>query len=213
MKVTDPTPAHRRALCKVIVHSEYICHARADESHAKHATITAHDHITKALEFLPKHRRRVAVQAGGHIGMWPRFIAKHFEVVYTFEPDADNFRCLAHNAAGWNVYPFRACLGACPRLTELNVAPKSGSNQVMAGLGATPTMALDLMGLDALDLLALDVEGHETAVYLGGEETITRCQPVIVCEETGKVSMDGNELSVTTAHAWLKYREIGRAHV
>jgi FkbM family methyltransferase len=37
-------------------------------------------------------------------------------------------------------------------------------------------------GLEALDLLKIDVEGGELAVLAGAEETISRFQPLVICE-------------------------------
>lgn len=156
------------------------------------------------------------MQAGGHVGMWPLYLSSYFDRVYTFEPDADNFRCLVTNAPFWNIFPFRAALGRRPGWCDLKCTPMSGSNQVKDlndVTSAVPVMTVDQLGLDYLDLLALDVEGYETAVYLGAEETIARCKPVIICEETGKVSADGNFYNVFTAHQWLEARGYERSAV
>ncbi len=53
----------------------------------------------------------VAIQAGGNCGVWPKAMGEKFELVYTFEPDPMNFRCLCANAPAENIYKFNAALG------------------------------------------------------------------------------------------------------
>lgn len=175
--------------------------ARGSEDHVMKLAVT---HLTAAAKYVPKDQRKLAVQAGGYCGTWPAFLAKMFEVVYTFEPDADNFRALANNAAGWNIYPFRAALGDKPGTATLELAKNSGSNQMLDVPGSTPIIRLDDLHLSRLDMLALDVEGFETCVYMGGERTIMQFSPVIIAEETGKVSKESRHFSYATAHDWLK---------
>lgn len=43
---------------------------------------TIEDHVSN---------KKVVVQAGGNMGMYPRLLADMFETVYTFEPDPMNF--------------------------------------------------------------------------------------------------------------------------
>jgi len=47
---------------------------------------------------------------------------------------------------------------------------------------SVPLRTLDAYGIEDLDLLKIDVEGHEEAVLLGGLETIRRTQPNIIIE-------------------------------
>jgi len=46
-------------------------------------------------------------------------------------------------------------------------------------------MTIDDLGLDACDLIQLDVEGFEAKVLQGASQTITRCRPVIMVEDRG----------------------------
>ena len=41
-------------------------------------------------------QNKVCIQAGGNVGVWPKKLSTIFDVVYTFEPDPENFNCLAH---------------------------------------------------------------------------------------------------------------------
>jgi FkbM family methyltransferase len=56
----------------------------------------------------------------------------------------------------------------------------------VTGKVEVPVLRLDdslaEQGVDAIDLLKVDVEGYEPEVLAGAESTITRCKPEIVCE-------------------------------
>ena len=126
--------------------------------------------------------KRVVVQAGGHVGLWPKALATHFEAVYTFEPEHFNFCALAFNCMEDNVYAFRAALGAEPATTGLgNTTGKSGEF-FCEGEGNITVIRVDDLGLSNLDALVLDVEGYELAALQGAEKTITRCHPVLWIE-------------------------------
>jgi FkbM family methyltransferase len=128
--------------------------------------------------------RRTCVQAGGNGGLWVDELAKEFQSVITFEPDSINFRCLVHNVARDNVVFMRAALGSVAKTVgvdrwcgERNV----GAHRIGEG-GIVPTIRLDDMNLQDVDLLQLDIEGFELFALNGAEQTIARCKPVISVE-------------------------------
>lgn len=147
---------------------------------------------------------RVAIQAGGHCGIWPNELANHFGTVYTFEPDADNFKALAVNASGWNIFPMRAVLGDENKCVELRVDAESGHDQVLGKWGYTPQIRLDDLNLQEVDLIYLDIEGYELAALRGAISTILHWKPIIAVEATGKISADGCHMSTTQVHDWLQ---------
>lgn len=128
---------------------------------------------------------RQAVQAGGNCGVWPKAMAGKFAAVYTFEPDPVNFYCLSHNVLERNVFKFNAALGNERALIDLDRMPHNiGAHQV-AGKGIIPTLSIDDLGLDACDLIYLDIEGFELKALRGAWRTIRRCKPVIAFEDKG----------------------------
>ncbi len=132
------------------------------------------------------HRRSV-VQAGGHIGVFPHMLSAKFKRVYTFEPDAENFRCLTRNADADNVFAHRAALGANNGCKKLTVQPRNtGGHQMTQEVGATPTYRVDDIGLTDCDLLMLDLEGYEFFALLGATATIMRCRPLVIVEQNKK---------------------------
>jgi FkbM family methyltransferase len=125
----------------------------------------------------------VCVQAGGNIGLYPSFYAKHFDVVYTFEPEPLNFFCLSNNVKELNVIKTQACLGNNRKYVSLETPKQDncGTHRV-DGEGIIPTTTIDNMRLNACDLIHLDIEGYEMFALQGAVKTINRYKPVVCIE-------------------------------
>jgi FkbM family methyltransferase len=150
---------------------------------------------------------RAAVQAGGHIGIFPRELSKRFDIVYTFEPDAENFACLVRNAPGSKVFPIRAFVGDLHECRELRINSKSTGGHSVGGLGETPTLRIDDLALEVCDLILLDLEGYEFFALLGAMQTIARCKPRIIVEENKKSGGQGFQAgAIATLLASRAYR-------
>jgi hypothetical protein len=131
-----------------------------------------YDLISLDKEIFPLVKeRRVAIQAGGAMGMFPKRMAQVFDAVYTFEPTSESFNCLAFNCREENIIPFHAALGE--------------KANCIVGEGIVPTIRIDDLGFKACDLLMLDIEGYELFALRGAIETIRKCHPVIVLEDKG----------------------------
>jgi len=148
-----------------------------------------------ALQHVKK--RRSVVQAGGHIGGWPVMLAPLFERVFTFEPDFENFSCLAANLAqrtAGNVFPVRGVLGNERGPTGLHKSSKS-TGQHRVGKGQlVPTFRIDDLGLVDLDAIFLNLEAFEIPALRGALKTIERCRPVIMAEENRRVHEQGFQI-------------------
>lgn len=147
-------------------------------------SISAQRHIDAVLPFITG--RRVAVQAGGHIGQWPVYLAQHFELVYTWEPAAHNFPHLIHNIeiAGVTdkVVAARGLLGETTGTAH--VAGNSGSTRRQPNKpGIHPVYRLDDLRLPVCDLIYLDIEDDELLALRGAKDTLKRLHPVIAVEE------------------------------
>lgn len=148
----------------------------------------------KDLEaYLPRiPRKRACVQAGGHIGVYPKVLSSLFERVYTFEPEHENFGCLVRNAPAANVYPMRAALSDRHGGVDLIRSKGSGGHQTGEDCrGPIPCLRIDDLELSDCDALFLDVEGFEIPVIRGAMRTIKTCGPVIVAEENKKMHRRG----------------------
>lgn len=134
--------------------------------------------------------KRVCVQAGGNVGVYPILFSKFFEQVITFEPDKLNFDCIELNLEKHgihNVSRYNAAIGNETRRVKLKTDPSNcGAGHLGKDIeeGETLMMKIDNLNLDNLDLLALDVEGFEVEALSGAIETIKRYSPVI-CAEIG----------------------------
>ena len=158
------------------------------------------------LKQLPLKGNALAVQAGGNCGVFPVAMADIFDRVVTFEPDEVNYECLVKNIdANPKILHFHAGLSDRPgqggmvgEHGEAYNLVNCGALQMVENAGDIPLMTVDSLGLDACDLIYLDVEGFEDLALLGAEETIQKFKPVIVCENKGLIpnfpsDRDGSE--------------------
>ncbi len=154
-----------------------------------------YDRISAVLEFLPPERRRVAIDVGAHIGMWTRWLARDFKVTYAFEPIPHFYDLLNSNLIPEyeNVYTFREGLGDTEHnmwmVVETEISGRSHIHSDEDAKGAPSEIVylrpLDSWGFSRVDFIKIDVEGWESKVLVGAEETIRRDKPVIVVEQLG----------------------------
>lgn len=122
-----------------------------------------------------------AIQAGGHVGIFPNYLATKFSNVVTFEADPGLYDCLVRNAAP-NV-------GTC----DAALSSKTGQARFRRNFGGTgqltadgdievQTLSIDESGCLAANFIHLDVEGHEVEVLRGAERLIKRCSPTLQLE-------------------------------
>lgn len=145
----------------------------------------------------------VAVQAGGNCGVWPAFLANHFEWVYTFEPDIENFRHLVRNVPN-NVIASRAALGSEPAMADISRVHKNCGASYIDGAGNIPVTTLDIVLCDPrvkVGFIALDVEGYELNAIMGARRLIDRCSPIIQFEDKGLSERYGYQKGA--AKEWL----------
>lgn len=123
------------------------------------AVMVQHKDMHEAIELCKK--REVVVQASGNCGIWPRDLAKIFNMVYTFEPDITNFLCLNLNVPDKNVVRMQAALGNARSPIGMDLKKENvGAHQVKQH-GLIPQIKIDDLCLPACDLIQLDVEGYE----------------------------------------------------
>lgn len=156
---------------------------------------------------------RVAIQAGGCCGVYPRMLAQRFKTVYTFEPVPAAFHCLVNNNQLEKVIKLQIALGDRVGQTALTYINNSvGMSQVNNEVkGMIPMMTIDSFNFQDVDLIALDVEGHEYQALKGAQETIAKWKPVIIIEATNVekeklILPHGYEKVDTTGHADTIYK-------
>lgn len=142
--------------------------------------------LEQALALVPLARRRRCIDVGAHVGLWTKELVKAFRFVTSFEPNpvvADLWRW---NVTAANAELHQIALGQADASVGLKIyAGHSGHTQV-SGSGHVPMRALDAFAFDDVDLIKIDVEGHELAVIKGAVETLKRCRPVVVVEQKGE---------------------------
>lgn len=150
--------------------------------------------IQVALRRCRPDRRRVAVDVGGHVGLWSMHLAKVFGQVHAFEPIPRHQECFARNVPQPNVALHRCALGDNEGTVHLYANPdSSGGSRVEPDGGTVADLrTLDSFALQDVDFLKADCEGFEWYVLKGGEQTLLRCRPVIVVEQR---FMDGRALA------------------
>lgn len=150
-----------------------------------------------AVAQLGRGAPRVAVDVGGHIGLWSYNLAPAFREVHAFEPVAEHRACFVKNVrcmdgtvkdplglprhAGVYLYPW--ALGATDGNVSIHTAPTSSGDSWVKGAGDTPMTTLDHVGLDGVDFIKVDCEGYEENVLRGAIDTIKRDRPVIIVEQ------------------------------
>ncbi len=167
--------------------------------------------LERYIGLCPAHR--VAIQAGGNVGVWPKELAKHFREVHTFEPDARNFACLERNVTEGNVHAYREALGSMrERASIRREAGNCGASSIVQG-DEFPVTTIDALGLAEVDLIQLDVEGFELQALEGAWNTIRACHPLIVLELKGHGARYGyTDEEVDQAMIGHGYRRLGVAH-
>lgn len=131
-------------------------------------------------------QKRIAIQAGGNVGIWPREFCKHFKKVYSFEPDALNFECMVKNTEHTdNLEIYNAALGDKTGSGALNrVSYNCGAHYIKEG-DEFQVMTIDSLDLESCDLIQLDIEGFELNALKGAEKTIDAFRPIIMVEDKG----------------------------
>ena len=168
--------------------------------------------IKKVLKYVEDFG--VCVQAGGNVGIWPKVLSRHFDTVFTFEPDPENYACLLKNIKEQNVIPFNVALSDKHENIHVRSPDKfhtynCGAYQVFEG--GMPSMRIDDLELASCGLIYLDVEGYELRVLGGAAETIKKFKPIIVFEDKKLPNNYGKE--VGDIEKWLEgYKVAERIH-
>lgn len=126
---------------------------------------------------------RVAVDVGGHVGLWSYNLAPAFQQVHAFEPVAMMRECFLRNVEAHNVCLHEVALGAARGTVSMHTTADSTGDSWVSGEGDIPMVALDDLALIEVDFIKVDCEGYEENVLRGAAQTIERDLPVIIVEQ------------------------------
>jgi len=133
-------------------------------------------------------KRGNVIQAGGNCGLYALCLTKHFDTIFTFEPDPVNFYCLVNNCQIAQVVKFNLALGNKHSKVKSFVVQDDnlGMNTVkeisQEDKIYVPQVPLDVFNFDNVTLIMLDVEGMEYPVLRGAKKTILNNKPMIILE-------------------------------
>lgn len=104
--------------------------------------------------------------------------------MYTFEPNPDMFACLVQNAPSRRIIKIPCALGDSHDMVHMEkgiYGHNMGAWWIEPG-GDIPVLMLDDFNFPCLDLIYLDIEGHEPQALKGAERTIEKHHPLVVVE-------------------------------
>lgn len=137
-------------------------------------------------------KRNRAVQAGGHVGVFPLGLSKHFKNVTTFEPVQENWECLLQNTKDNNkISKFQFALSNANHTASVSHTIENNCGAVQLHNdkeGSIQAVTLDsILGEQEVNLLWLDLEGFEAKALQGAANIIEKHRPVIVIENNGLI--------------------------
>ena len=151
----------------------------------------------KFREAIQIGRTPVILDLGANIGLAARWFESQFPeaVIYSVEPDANNFAILKNNVMGHsNIVPLHAAVWSHEgQLRVLNRGKEAWAVQVAESDRAEPFRNNDesvqglsiseLLGqfhIDQVFIVKIDVEGAETAIFSGNTDWLARTSALII---------------------------------
>lgn len=151
---------------------------------------------------LLKMAKPVVFDVGANIGNHTLSFARHADRVYSFEPIPDIFSVLNQNIHQnnlSNVTAINCALSDSQGNADIFIiADNVGASSLEQRTSETNTITVSKkcgddvireLALDKLDLIKIDVEGHEIFALQGLMESIKKFQPIIVMEWNDPVSI------------------------
>ena len=143
-------------------------------------------------------RLRTAIDGGAFVGSWTLRLATSFKRVVAYEPIPENFDCLERNVTCQPSIAEKVDLCRCALTDRIGpmerVRPdRKAYGQQVRHVARPPSggsvwaemqgITIDSTGVEDVDLIKLDLEGHEYEALMGAQNTIAKYRPVIMIEE------------------------------
>lgn len=162
------------------------------------------------LNSLPPGTLDVAIDVGAALGSYAWILNRKARRVIAFEPGKVHADFLARGLRGTRIELVRAAVGnasgTVPMYTPgsdtdaYHSATLNAANPIVQAPGVkvtqVPQVRLDdhlrqaLGARERVDLIKVDVEGYELAVFEGAANTLARHRPLVICEIEARHSME-----------------------
>jgi FkbM family methyltransferase len=163
--------------------------------------------------------KKHAIDIGANIGFITAYFGTHWEHVTAFEPTPSIFECLQKNCNKPNIKLINKALSNTEKNVLFATSGRSEINQIVSdtqflkkrwGHITVPAITLDSLNLTNVDIIKIDVEGHELSVVYGAEQTIKNNKPLIVIEISYENKILDREVSsLNHGHALTILKEWG----
>ena len=126
---------------------------------------------------------RTVIDIGAWWGPWTLWWQPHAKKVEVFEPNPHILPMLENNIKELpNCTLHKTALGDVAGTVNMEYQSHSGTNHITEFNGTIPLKTLDSYNFQDVDIIKIDVEGFETAVLEGAEQTIKTQKPIIQVE-------------------------------
>lgn len=151
------------------------------------------------IKKLPNSKKHASIDMGANIGNHSVFLSKFFNKVYSFEPNPRVYDVLSINsryfAASKNIIPYNMGLsdksGKLPfeifptniggsRVKSVDIVKKS--NDKIIYIDVERADKIDSLQKEKIELIKIDVEGHEINALKGAQKLIESNKPIILFE-------------------------------
>lgn len=163
--------------------------------------------------------KKHAVDIGANIGFMTAYFGTHWNHVTAFEPTPSVFKCLQKNCDKSNIKLINNALSDIKKDVLFATGGRSELNQIISDTQflkkywthiTIPAITLDSLNLTDVDIIKIDVEGHELSVVYGAENTIKNNKPLIVIEISFENKILDREISsLNHNHALTVLKEWG----
>lgn len=130
--------------------------------------------------------RRTAIDCGAHVGIMTHRMCQDFQFTHAFEPQWHHY--LESNMQNYTNWQLHACAVSNTRarlhlsVNQENTGTTHITDTATAYTVDVYTQTLDSFGFTEVDLIKIDVEGHELELLEGATQTITQQQPILLIE-------------------------------
>jgi FkbM family methyltransferase len=154
--------------------------------------------VNRAYQRLPDFAPRgpaVVFDLGANIGLYALQAARGLEdgIVYSFEPNPSAYARLLRNIEAngvKNVRTFPCAVGAAPGRVRMRMGSRTnvgevvrdgdeGGRQIEVEMVTLDSM-VEKLGVTRIDLIKMDVEGHEDRVLMGGERAAAMADRIVM---------------------------------